>query len=338
MIQPNATPWEPSQWRTALAEAYRSPGTLLEALGLAELNATAADEYGFATLVPRGFAARMANGNRADPLLLQVLPTPAEGMSAPGFAHDALGEATGDLSFQKAPGLIQKYANRALLITTAGCAVHCRYCFRRHFPYAQHKRRDLDQALDYVAGNKAINEIILSGGDPLLLDDNSLTDLVQSLECMDHLERIRIHTRLPIVVPERVTQGLIDLLTGTKLHTVIVVHANHVNELDHHTHRAFTCLRNAGLLLLNQAVLLKNVNDSAAAQVELANGLFKQGVLPYYLHLPDKVTGTQHFYVDATEAFNIYEEMQAALSGYLLPRLVREVPGESSKRLIASAD
>lgn len=335
MIPLIQTPWEPKVWQRALADAFRSPQALGEFLGLSDRLGLAPNEVNdFPMLVPRGFAARMRHGDTDDPLLLQVLPRHAEADSVEGFVIDPLGEVDPGLGFAKRPGLIHKYRGRALIIATSGCAVHCRYCFRRHFPYAEHRPRELAQALDYVRQDGSIAEVILSGGDPLLLTDDALSELAREIASIDHVRRLRIHTRLPIVLPERITSGLLGIFESTRLQSVMVMHTNHVNELDQSTQRAFGYLRACGVTLLNQAVLLAGVNNSADSQIELAEGLFAQGVLPYYLHLPDKVAGTHHFFVRQDNAKQIYRSMQAQLSGFLLPRLVQEIPGRSAKQLV----
>ena len=333
MITPNSTPWEPRLWRSELKVAFRTSHALLQHLGLP---ADAADDaLPFATLVPRGYAARMETGNPHDPLLKQVLTTAQERLQVVGFESDPLLETDEGLGFTLAPGLLQKYAGRALLITTGACAIHCRYCFRRHFPYAEHRTDRLDAALSALAADQSIEEIILSGGDPLMLDDEAFAGLIGQLADIKHIQRIRIHTRMPIVLPERVTENLLKTLARARPPIVLVVHTNHANELDGATARALACLSSVCAQLLNQAVALQSINDSAPAQIELAKRLFDQGVLPYYLHLPDKVAGTAHFFLGVEQVQAIYTEMRAALPGYLLPKLVREAPGETSKLILS---
>ncbi len=327
MITPIATPWEPNLWRTELRHAIRTGRELLERVELP--SHPILPEPDFPVMVPRGFAARIQPGNPDDPILKQVLAVPDEQQSVVGFVNDPLAETQSGVS--KAPTLLQKYQHRALLITTSACAVNCRYCFRRHFPYAEHRPNVAPQALAAVSSNTDLTEIILSGGDPLLLDDGSLAKLCNALAAMTHLKRLRIHTRIPVVLPERMTSRLLCILQYNRLPVVLVIHANHANELDASTARAFALLKSAGVTLLNQSVLLLGVNDTVEAQCHLAERLFEQGVLPYYLHMPDKVAGTHHFFVSDAQAAKIHHAMRAALPGYLVPKLVREVPGEVAK-------
>jgi EF-P beta-lysylation protein EpmB len=332
MIPLIQTPWESDVWQRELAGAYRTPGALCEYLGLSDTLALEPAQVGeFSMLVPRGFAARMVQGDAQDPLLRQVLPSLQEHETVDTFVSDPLQEVG---QFSKAPGVIHKYSGRALLIVTAGCAVHCRYCFRRHFPYADHRPREIERALTYIQQDRSITEVILSGGDPLLLSDDAFAALTRNIAAIDHVRRLRVHTRLPIVLPERITAALLATFESTRLQTVLVAHANHVNELDQNTRRAFGCLKASGVTLLNQSVLLAGVNNRANTQIALCEQLFAQGVLPYYLHMPDRVAGTHQFYVSRTQATAIYRAMQATLPGYLLPRLVQEVPGEAAKQLV----
>ena len=331
MITPNRTPWQPSDWQKLLQQAFRQPATLLAHLKIAQ-DAVAPDaDPDFAMLVPEPFVQRMQPGNPLDPLLRQVLPTQQEHQQQPGFVADPLGETDAALDFQRAPTLMQKYQSRVLLITTPGCAVNCRYCFRRHFPYQDHKPKDHALALQAIRSDNSISEVILSGGDPLLLGDEALARLLQQINAIPHVERIRLHSRLPIVLPQRVTQGLLDLLQDSRCPVALVVHCNHVQELDAQTARAFACLRDAGVHLLNQSVLLHGINDEVDALCELSRGLFAQGVLPYYLHMPDAVSGTAHFDVLDAKGVELHTQMRNQLPGYLLPRLVREEPGGASK-------
>lgn len=331
MITLNRTPWQPNDWQKLLQRAFRQPATLLAHLNIAP-DAVAPDPHpDFAMLVPEPFVQRMQPGDPMDPLLRQVLPTQQELQQQPGFIADPLGETDQALDFQRAPALMQKYEGRVLLITTPGCAVNCRYCFRRHFPYHDHKPKNHAQALQAIRSDNSISEVILSGGDPLLLGDNALASLLQQINAIPHVERIRLHSRLPIVLPQRVTQGLLDLLQGSRCPVALVVHCNHAQELDPQTARAFACLRGAGVHLLNQSVLLHGVNDEVDALCQLSHGLFAQGVLPYYLHMPDAVSGTAHFDVMDAKGVTLHAQMRNQLPGYLLPRLVREEPGGASK-------
>lgn len=318
-------------WQTALAQAITDPAELL---ALLELNPEvlpaarrAASE--FALRVPRGFVARMRKGDAHDPLLRQVLPLAEECEDTPGFGDDPVG----DRAAMTVPGVLHKYAGRALLTATGACAVHCRYCFRRHFPYADANPAagEWRQALDYLRADESLHEAILSGGDPLTLPDRRLREFVTQLAGIPHLARLRIHTRLPIVLPERVTDELLGWLTGTRLTSIVVVHANHAREIDDGVRAALIRLSDAGVTLLNQSVLLRGVNDSAEALAELSLALFDAGVLPYYLHALDRVRGAAHFEVEEAAARTIYTELNARLPGYLVPRLVREVAGAPAK-------
>lgn len=287
----------------------------------------------FPLLVPRSFVARMRPGDPDDPLLLQVLPRTQERLEADGFVSDPLLERDA----VAAPGLVKKYAGRALLLAAAGCAINCRYCFRREFPYAESgaSSAGLESAIDAIAADQTIHEAILSGGDPLLMDDDRLAAAVRRLEAVPHLERLRIHTRLPIVLPSRVTSALVQLLTTSRLTCVVVVHANHPRELDDSVAAAAALLRGSGAILLNQAVLLAGVNDSVDALASLSERLVAIGVVPYYLHLLDRVRGTAAFEVDEPRARRLHAALKARLPGYAVPRLAREVPGESAKVWLA---
>jgi EF-P beta-lysylation protein EpmB len=318
-------------WQRELAEAVRDPDELCEMLGLDPRIAVEARAAGgdFPFLVPRSFVARMTPGDPADPLLVQVLPRFRESEPADGYTADPLDER-GALA---APGLVQKYAGRVLLLATGGCAVHCRYCFRREFPYADSgaNRAGLEAALQAVAADTTIREVILSGGDPLLLDDERLSQIVARLEGMPHVLRLRIHTRLPIVLPSRVTDELVSLLGATRLTVAMVVHANHPAELDAEVAGAVARLAAGRILLFNQAVLLAGVNDAVATLAGLSERLLDLGIVPYYLHLLDRVRGTAHFEVGEARARELHDALRASLPGYAVPRLAREVPGEPAK-------
>jgi EF-P beta-lysylation protein EpmB len=287
----------------------------------------------FPMLVPRSYAARIIPGDADDPLLRQVLPRAEEHQPAICFTSDPVG----DLAAETGRGVLHKYQGRVLLVLTGACAVNCRYCFRRHYPYntASASPREWQSALATIAADPTIEEVLLSGGDPLVLDDELLADLTQGIESIPHVRRLRIHTRLPIVVPERVTARLIDVLTLTRLHTVVVVHANHANELNHEVADALQRLKASGTLLLNQAVLLRGVNDSVMTQRALCERLIELGVLPYYLHQLDRVAGAQHFEVPVAEGLEIIRELRSQLPGYMVPRYVQEIAGEPNKRVLA---
>lgn len=320
-----------SKWRRILQKSTRNPQALLAELGLAaghmRVSRRAADN--FPLRVPDGFLEKVRHGDIHDPLLRQILPLAEEDETTPGYSNDPLQEHAS----QPAPGLLHKYDGRALLIVTGACAIHCRYCFRRHFPYtdANASPQQWRQALAYLTNDPGITEIILSGGDPLTVSNNKLELLVNELSDIAHIRRLRIHTRIPIVLPERIDDGLISILAGTRLQTAVVVHANHAREIDDSVASAVMKLRNARIPLLNQSVLLKGVNDSVAVLQELSEKLFSIGVIPYYLHMLDPVQGTAHFAVSEARALEIVRQLRDKLPGYLVPRLVREVPGHASK-------
>ena len=322
----------PVRWQKALREAVRDPRELLDLLGLDRLAPRLSDEamVQFPLRVPRGFVARMRRGDPRDPLLRQVLPLDDEMRPMPGFGLDAVGDGAA----KTAPGVIQKYRGRALLVATGSCAIHCRYCFRRHFPYAEETaaRDGWRDAVDLIRRDASIEEVLLSGGDPLSLSNGKLAELTGALADIPHLRRLRIHSRLPIVVPERVDDGLMGWLTALPWPVTLVVHANHANEFDGTVDAALGRLRAAGVHLLNQAVLLRGVNDSVDALAALSERGFRAGVLPYYLHQLDRVAGVAHFEVDDAHARALHAGLAARLSGYLVPRLVREIPGDTGKR------
>lgn len=312
------------------------PEALLDALGLDEQllpGARAANEA-FALRVPAPFLSRIRRGDPDDPLLRQILPLGAELDEQPGYVADPLEEAAA----KRAPGLLQKYAGRALLITTQACAIHCRYCFRREFPYAEQTSDESGRwqaALTAIAGDPTIEEVILSGGDPLTLSDARLRQLTDALAVMPHVKRVRVHTRQPVVLPTRVDDGLCGWIAGIRQPVVFVLHVNHPNEIDADVRAACARLRSAGVTLLNQSVLLAGVNDDVDTLARLSVELMDAGVLPYYLHLPDRVRGTAHFAVAEDRAQALITGLTGRLSGYLVPRLVREIPGAPSKTAIA---
>jgi EF-P beta-lysylation protein EpmB len=325
----------PADWRRELAEAIRDPAELAAVLGLTvdDLPAARNAAAGFPLLVPRSFVRRMRPGDPRDPLLLQVMPQPREADDVAGFTADPLLESAA----LAAPGLVHKYAGRALVLVTGSCAINCRYCFRREFPYAASgaTRAGIDAAVDAIAADPSLSEVILSGGDPLLLDDDFLAGLIARLDGIAHLRRLRIHTRLPVVLPARVTSGLVAALAGSRLARIVVLHANHAAELDATVAAAIGRLAAAPAVILNQAVLLAGVNDSPAAQRALCERLVETGVVPYYLHVLDRVRGAAHFDVPEQRAHAIHRELRDTLPGYAVPRLVREVPGEPAKVWLA---
>jgi EF-P beta-lysylation protein EpmB len=325
------------RWQRLLANAITDPRELCALLELdpALIEPAIAAARDFALRVPRGYVARMRPGDPKDPLLLQVMPVAAELVGVVGFGVDPVG----DLSSRCAPGLLHKYAGRALLVATGACAVHCRYCFRRHFPYAEESAAPNGwlPALDALRVDTSINEVILSGGDPWSLSDRRLRQLTDALRCLPHIRRLRIHTRYPIVLPERIDAGLLDWLADIPLQKVVVIHANHAQEIDEQVAHACARLAAAGATLLNQTVLLADVNDSAASLAALSEALFAIRVLPYYLHVLDRVQGAAHFDIDERRAIELHQELAARLPGYLVPRLVREVAGAAAKTPVRAA-
>jgi len=315
----------------------RDPRELLAMLGLGALAGRLSEAAArqFPLRVPRGFIARMRHGDPADPLLRQVLPVLEEDRIVPGFGLDAVGDGAA----RRGGGLIHKYRGRALLVATGSCAVHCRYCFRRHYPYADDSAAAAgwQEAVALVAADPSLHEVILSGGDPLSLADHKLAELTEALRGIPHVRRLRLHTRLPIVLPERVDAGLLGWLHGLPWPVTIVVHANHANEFDPAVDAAMAALRATGASLLNQAVLLRGVNDSVDALADLCERGHAAGVLPYYLHQLDRVAGAAHFEVPDGEALALHAGLASRLPGYLVPRLVREIAGEPGKTPLQAA-
>jgi len=322
-------------WHEELRRAVRDPAELIAALELPStlvapsLQAAAS----FPLFAPWPYINRMAKGDATDPLLRQVLPLLHETSNHDGFVADPVGDSAAQLS----PGLLQKYYGRALLITTGVCAVHCRYCFRRQYPYASAPKSpaDWEPALERIADDPSIEEVILSGGDPLTLVDGQLAALARRIARIKHVQRLRIHTRLPIVIPQRVTTDLIDWLRGTRLTPIMVVHANHAQEIDEPTANALARLVDAGIPVLNQSVLLRGVNDNADALIDLSRRLIDLRVMPYYLHQIDRVAGAAHFEVPITRGLELIAAMRRALPGYAVPRHVQETAGEPHKRVLA---
>ena len=321
-----------ARWQQLWRQAIRDPGELLARLGLepAALGVSEAALQQFAQRVPEGFVARMRHGDPHDPLLRQVLPIDAEMRQVPGFSLDAVGDGAA----KKATGVIQKYRGRALLVTTGSCAINCRYCFRRHFDYGTENaaKGGWQEAVRAIAEDPGIDEVILSGGDPLSLATHKLVELTDALRAIPHLRRLRIHSRLPVVLPERVDDELVAWLGSLPWPLAFVIHANHANEFDASVDAALARLRAAGAQLLNQAVLLRGVNDSEDALAALSERSFAAGVMPYYLYQLDRVEGVAHFEVDDATAKALVAALTARLSGYLVPKLVRELPGDPSKR------
>lgn len=330
MIPASPSPAQPADWRREYRDIITSPAELLALLDLQHLiEQIPADAAGFPLRVPRAFVARMRRGDANDPLLRQVLPLDEETRPAVGFNLDAVG----DLAARDARGLLHKYEGRALLIATGSCAVNCRYCFRRHFPYGQETAaaNGWREAVAWVAQNPDIDEVLLSGGDPLSLSTAKLSELTDALRQIPHVRRLRIHTRLPVVLPARVDLELLEWLDALPWPVVVVIHANHAQELDQSVADVCAALLRVGARLYNQSVLLRGVNDTVETLAVLSERLFELGVQPYYLHQLDRVAGTAHFEVPDPQALRLYEGLRARLSGYLLPRLVRETAGATAK-------
>jgi EF-P beta-lysylation protein EpmB len=335
MIPASSGPRHSRPWQRELAGAIRDPGDLLRHLGLADTPlARRVDRVSpFGTMVPASYLGRMRAGDPADPLLLQVLASNAEADAVTGYVRDPVG----DLRALTRPGLLRKYAGRALLIATGACAVHCRYCFRRHFPYGEAGagRAAWSHVAAELREDPDLREVILSGGDPLVMTDPQLGQLIDALSSIPQLTRLRIHTRLPIVLPSRVDAGLLDLLGRLPWRCTVVVHANHAREIDSQVATAVSELLAGGIHVLNQSVLLKDINDSVDALCDLSEALFAAGALPYYLHQLDPVSGAAHFAVPDQRARALVRQAAARLPGYLVPRLVREVPGAPGKTPLA---
>ncbi|NGZ12465.1 EF-P beta-lysylation protein EpmB [Vibrio aestuarianus] len=317
-------------WLQQLTNAISNPADLLQILEIDPSlwqNGFEARKL-FALRVPQSFIERMEQGNPYDPLLRQVLPLSEEFEWHQGYSTDPLEEQNNAI-----PGLLHKYKNRALMIVKGGCAVNCRYCFRRHFPYQENKGNKTiwQQSLDYIAAHPELNEVILSGGDPLMAKDHELKWLIEAISQIPHIKRLRIHSRLPVVIPARITDSLCELLQDTRLQVILVTHINHANEINLELKQQMNRLRAINVTLLNQGVLLKGVNDSIKAQVQLSETLFDAGILPYYLHVLDKVQGAAHFFVSDQQAKDIMAGVIEQVSGYLVPKLTREIGGRSSK-------
>ena len=321
-------------WQQQMKWAIRDSQTLRRAVGLPESSENqpkAASQ--FPVFAPLPFVSRIQVNHIDDPLLKQVLPVSAEDDQLLGFQADPLQEAEATLS----PGLLQKYKNRVLLVSTGACAIHCRYCFRREFPYSDSPTlpRQWDPAIKKIQADKSIDEVILSGGDPLTIVDDNLIGLIDRLEAIPHIKRLRFHSRLPIMIPQRVTVRLTERLQQFDGQVLMVIHSNHANEIDGHVATAISSLKAAGVTLLNQSVLLRGVNDDAETLVGLSNRLLEIGVLPYYLHQLDRVTGVGHFEVSRDRGVELITQMRKRLSGYGVPRYVKEEPGEPNKTVWA---
>lgn len=331
MIPRTAPLLQRQNWQQALADAIKDPKELLRLLALPET--LLQDAYSaagrFPLRVPHSFVQRINPGDMHDPLLRQILPLGEEiEPQATGFI-----DPVGDMAAMAVPGVLHKYHGRVLLVTTGACGIHCRYCFRQHFPYPQANAKQAfwQTALDYIANDRSIEEVILSGGDPFSLSDDNLARLISALDKIPQLKRLRIHTRLPVVLPARVTEDLLQILTQTRLQTVLVLHINHAREIDAEVSRMLVQLRQHCDFLFNQAVLLKGVNDSVDSLIELSERLADNQVIPYYLHQLDPVQGAQHFLVAEDTARKLVAQLRAHLPGYLVPRWVQEIPGKDAK-------
>lgn len=324
--------YQEQNWQSQLSDLITDPLELLEILELSKaqlLSGAILASGQFKLRVPRAFVRKMEVGNPLDPLLLQVLPHHLEMEEHDGFVTDPLDEEQAN----QIPGVLHKYKSRFLLTLTGACAVHCRYCFRRHFPYQENlpKNEDWLNIKGYLETHPEINEVILSGGDPLTLSNRKLATWIERLESLSQIKILRIHSRVPIVIPERIDEELVSLLKNSRLRVILVVHSNHPAELDNLTCAKLSYLAKQNILVLNQAVLLKGVNDSAQTLVNLSQRLFEAQILPYYLHVLDKVKGAHHFDLGAEKIDQIYKDVLASLPGYLVPKLVREVAGENNK-------
>lgn len=333
IIAQNLPQCEPLSWQEQLKGAVTSIEALHQQLNLGDLlpEAKLAQQQ-FPLIAPQAFIEKMQKGNPRDPLLLQILPDAEEMQINDAFSADPLAEN----QLNQPKGLLQKYHGRALLLLAGKCAINCRYCFRRHFPYQDHRisADDWQDILGYLKNDSSINEVIFSGGEPLMVSDAKLQQYLDDLALIPHLTRVRIHTRLPITIAERLTETLATLLSETRLNAVLVLHSNHPNEIDAALKSKIMHFRQAGIHFLNQSVLLKGVNDTAETLIELSETLFDAGILPYYLHQLDKVQGAAHFQISTEQALELHQEMQLKLPGFLVPKLVQEIAGEGSKTLI----
>ncbi|WP_133012892.1 EF-P beta-lysylation protein EpmB [Marinomonas flavescens] len=322
-------------WSQHLSKALTSLPELIQHLALPTNMVKDGNEAQntFKLLVPRPYLSRIERGNPLDPLLLQILPSAAEMRLVPGYTTDPLEEA--DHSPQKA--IVHKYKRRLLVITTGTCAVNCRYCFRRHFPYGENQlaQAEWQSVIDYLKAHPEVNEVILSGGDPLMMKDALLADKIHKLEALPQIKRLRIHSRLPVVIPQRVCDEMLAWIKNSRLDIIMVWHINHANEVDEDVIHAAQQLKHAGVTLLNQGVLLKGINDSVKAQVDLSEAVFKAGLLPYYMFTLDPVEGAAHFDISVEQAQRLMGKVAAELPGYLVPRLAKEIPGKQAKTVFA---
>ncbi|KEI35905.1 lysyl-lysine 2,3-aminomutase [Francisella sp. W12-1067] len=322
-----------NDWKKALKESFYSPLELLEFLKIDSKEARISSEITkkFKMIVPRSFANRMQKGNINDPLLKQVLPIVDEEVIAENYTSDPLEEK----NYNKVTGLLHKYHGRVLLVAQTSCAVHCRYCFRKEFNYKDNipGRKDWLKTFDYITNDKSIEEVILSGGDPLLNNDEILEFFLKNIQQIAHIKRIRIHSRIPVVLPERITTKLLEILSKHSLDTILVIHVNHPNEIDDNVTRVLSEIHKLGIIILNQSTLLKDINDDADVLYALSTKLIKAKVIPYYIHLLDTVSGTKHYNVD--NARNIMKKLSEISSGFMVPILTKEVPGYPSKKWLS---
>jgi EF-P beta-lysylation protein EpmB len=322
-------------WQHQLSHCIKDLASLCDFLQLDPQKLPFSDQASqqFPLQVPIAFANRMRKGDYNDPLLLQILPVAKEMALTPGFVTDPLAEAQA----KKLPGLIHKYKHRVLLTLSGACAINCRYCFRRHFPYSENSiaSKQWQDILSYLKKNNSIEEVIFSGGDPLASSDTRLANFITDLAQISHIKRLRIHTRLPVVIPDRITDKLCSILNTSPLECVVVIHANHANEFDSNVKQALTKLRESGATVLNQAVLLKGINDTVATQKALHSSSFSAGALPYYLFVLDPVQGAAHFDIEDQQAQQLVRELQSVLPGYLVPKLAREIPDKPNKTLLS---
>jgi len=333
MLNPDIIPFsitETKSWQHEIANSFKNLDELLNFLNIPQHQRHKFTEFHqFPLRVTHFYANLIKKNDLKDPLLLQIIPQAAENSKHPDYQSDAVG----DLSAIKHPGLIHKYHGRVLLSLTAACGIHCRYCFRREFPYSENTP-DLSEnspIFHYIHNNKDINEVILSGGDPLMLSDQKISGLLLKIEAIKHIQSIRFHTRMPSILPQRVTKELLQGLALSHKNIIIVLHINHANEINEEVVNACQQLKKAGVTLLNQSVLLKNINNSLDTLKQLSQSLFKAGIMPYYLHCLDKVSGTTHFDLSRDEARALIKRLKTQLPGYLIPKLVEEIEGEASK-------
>ncbi|MGL1901199.1 MAG: KamA family radical SAM protein [Fibrobacterales bacterium] len=316
-------------WRDELSDALTTVKALAHYLKLKE-SEIASTTPEFPIFVPKIFADKINPSDPNDPILAQVAFSDRELELQEGFTDDPVGDIASAVDY----GVLKKYASRALLLSSPACSVNCRFCFRRNTDYPVLSTTQKMEVVEKIAADESIDEIILSGGDPLMMGDIELSTLFETFNQIDSIERIRIHTRMPAVLPSRITAELCAAIQQCSKKIIIVLHCNHPNELDEVTKEALWKLSISGALLLNQSVLLKGVNDSVDTLVALSEKLVAQGVTPYYLHQLDRAKGAHHFEVSIDEGRKLIEEMRSSVSGYLVPRYVQEIAGEASKTVL----